>query len=413
MAYVPSETLNAYLIAANVGIWIERLSDARIALVCKIPETAIKATYRGASTTLLMASVRAESMTLLCLGLRIDDEPDRPFKATMINSSADDQGLLVHVLEANQTTLHCLNELNHPILSAWCGFEPATARSAATALKASRHWTLTPESSNTVLNDLPRILSLALDRFQSHVHAPSTAALPQHVGFTAQVPMTLDIWKPSEVFDATPAHVTGPFTVDDLNEGLKLETMILAVLRSLYADRAYLSPHVQHGNNLRELADALAFDERFLCVVQAKALAVLSTDPDQSTSRRVANVTKDINKGLAQLAGAMRKIRSQSEVVTRDGTPIIIPEREVAPGHAILVLSEMYFGVDWRHVARTIATASQRESHRALFHVLDIQELAMLSTGCEDSVAFSSRLIQRWTAVQERGTAYMRSKLPI
>jgi hypothetical protein len=67
VAFVPSETLNAALSSASVGIWLERLADGRTGLVCKIPETVIKAIYSGARTTLLLASVRAESLTILCL----------------------------------------------------------------------------------------------------------------------------------------------------------------------------------------------------------------------------------------------------------------------------------------------------------------------------------------------------------
>lgn len=226
--------------------------------------------------------------------------------------------------------------------------------------------------------------------------------------------MTLDVWRPLEILEVTPTSASGPFLIGDRSEGLKLENMILAILDSVYPGQAYVSPLVQDGKVSRELADAFASDEHFICVVQAKALAVLSADRDQSSSRRIANVEKDIRKGLKQLVGAMRKIRSRAPISTReDGIPITLPNRETSPAHAMLVLSEMYFGIDWKAVARLVAKASQHDVHRALFHVVDIQELATLSTDCEDSTVFSNRLIQRWGAVQERGTAYIRARLPV
>ena len=83
---------------------------------------------------------------------------------------------------------------------------------------------------------------------------------------------------------------------------------------------------------------------------------MLSADRDQSSSRRVANVEKDIRKGLKQLAGAMRNIRSRAPISTHeDGTPITLSDRETSPAHAILVLSEMYFGIDWKAVVGLVA----------------------------------------------------------
>lgn len=414
MAYVPSEALNADLSSSSVGIWLERLADGRTGLVCKIPETIIKAIYSGARTTLLLASVRAESLTILCLGLLVEDERERPFKASTINSSEDDKSLLARVLESHAVTLHCLNELNHPALSASCAMQPAAADAAAAALRASDHWILTPAFSNTMsLDDLSRILSLALDRFRTHIHGAVTDAGTADIGFAGRVPMTLDIWRPTEIFEVTPSSASGPFLIGDRAEGLKLENMILAILDSVYPGRAYVSPVVQEGKVSRELADALAFDDRVICVIQAKALAVLSANRERSSSRRSANVENDIRKGLKQLTGAIGNIRSRAPVSTRDdGTPITLPDRVTSPAHAILVLSEMYFGVDWKGVARLMAEAIQNEVRRALFHVLDIQELATLSRDC-DSTVFSNRLIQRWAVVQEKGTCYVRTRLPL
>jgi len=165
---------------------------------------------------------------------------------------------------------------------------------------------------------------------------------------------------------------------------------------------------------LRELADVLGFDSDFICAVQAKALAVLTVHSEQPSSRRAGNVGKDIKKGLNQLAGALTNIRTGSSVFPhRENTPISIPNRETSLTHAIVVLSEMYTFVDWRAIAAAVAKASDSEAHRALFHVLDIQELTNLAANCKDSETFSHRLTQRGFFVQEKGTAYVRAKSPV
>lgn len=120
MGFIPSIKLREALTKAGVGLWVEQLGDGRIALVCKAPETAIKALYRGAACTFLLSTIQAESLTILCIGLRVNDEPESTFKASMVNCSPEDAALLTQILESRATTLHFFNELNHPILSAWC-----------------------------------------------------------------------------------------------------------------------------------------------------------------------------------------------------------------------------------------------------------------------------------------------------
>jgi hypothetical protein len=64
MSFVPSIKLSEALTRAGVGVYVEKLGDGRIAIVCKAPETAIKALYRGAACTLLMSAIHAESLTI-------------------------------------------------------------------------------------------------------------------------------------------------------------------------------------------------------------------------------------------------------------------------------------------------------------------------------------------------------------
>src|ERR1700746_3444256 len=109
-----------------------------------------------------------------------------PFKAAMLNCSPEDAALLTQILESGATTLHCLNELNHPVLSAWCSLEPESANLAADALRSSNHWLLTPPSSKLVkLPDLSRMLGLALDRFQHHIHRFQDDRVSEGVKMTA------------------------------------------------------------------------------------------------------------------------------------------------------------------------------------------------------------------------------------
>jgi len=411
MGFIPSIKLSEALAKSGVGVWIEQLGDGRIALVCKAPETVIKALRRGVTCTLLLTTIQAESLFILCLGLWIDDERQNPFKASMINCSPEDAELLTKILESGTTVLHCMNELNHPVLSAWCTLERQAAAAAAVALRGSDHWLLTLESRKLVkIENLKRIFDLALDRFQHHIHRSLDASVGDDVKMTANIPLKLDIWKPQEVFEVTPTAAGGPFLIDETDEGPKLERQVHVVIDSIFPGNAHISPEVQDGKNLRELTDVLGFDQDFICVIQAKAMAVFAAKDEQSSSRRKGNVGKDIRKGLKQLAGALTNIRNGSEIFTHEEkAPITIPNRESSPAHAIVVLSEMYAFIDWKAVAVDVAKASDSEHHCALFHVIDLQELAKVASNCPDAQTFNNRLLQRWCFIKEKRHAYVRT----
>lgn len=413
MGFIPSIGLSEALAIAGVGVWIERLGDGRIAIICKAPETAIKALWRGATCTLLLTKIEVESLIILCIGLRVDDEPQNPLTILMVNCSPEGAELLTKILESRTTTLHCMNELNHPVLSSWCTLEPKAAAAAASAFRESHHWLLTLESSKLVKDkDLKRIFDLALNRFQQHILRSLSDAASDDVKMTAKIPLKLDIWRPQETIQVTPTSTDGPFLIDDTDEGPKLENQVHTIVDSIYPGKTYVSPAVQDGKVFRELADVLGFDRDFICVIQAKAMAVLSVKDARPSNRRKSNVEKDIQKALKQLAGSLKHIRQGSPLFVRDGRePIAIPSRKSSPAHAIVVLSEMYAFIDWKAVAAQVTKASDNERYRAFFHVIDIRELANLASNCPDAQTFNNRLIQLWCFVKEKGTAYVRAQL--
>lgn len=412
MTFIPSIRLSENLALASIGLWPEAVADGRAVLVCKMPETAIKALHMGAQCSFFVAVVQAEPLDLLCLGFRVNDEPENPFTALMLNASPEDVPLLLQILTADSTALHCLNELNHPMLSAWCSMDRGAAAAAADALSASNYWLLTLQSSEQHdVSTVSRLYELALDRFGKHVYRSPSDAVADEIKMTADLPLTLDIWPQTEVFEVTPTNADGPFVISDHDEGKKFERLTKLLIDVAYPGGSYLSPRVQDGKSTRELEDVLAFDERSICVVEAKALSVLNVQRDRPSTRRAANVTKGIEKAISQLSGAMANIRSDATIFTVEGQPLTVPNRKEAPAHAIVVVSEMYAFVDWKQIAARLVTESENESRKALFHVMDLQELSALTSRCPDSWTFFERLAQRWVHVKLKGTSYMRTKV--
>ncbi len=410
MGFIPSIRLAGNLEIASIGVWPEALSEG-VALICKMPETAIKALHKGAECSFFLAVVRVESLDLLCLGFRVNDEPEHPFTALFPNADPEDAPLLEQILAADTVTLHCLNELNHPMLTATCTMDRQRAMAAADSLRASERWFLTPETSGDLKpKAMWRVFNDALDGFSRHVFRTTDDVLRDEIRMAAELPLALDIWPSTEIFEVTPTIADGPFLIGDHDEGTKFERVVHLSIDTAYRGQSYRSPQVEEGRSTRELTDILAFDDRSICVVQAKALSVLHVQADRPSSRRAAAVTKDIEVALSQLKGAMKKIRSDARILTADGQELTMPNRKEAPAHAIVALSEMYAFVDWKQIAAVAIADSENEQRKALIHVMDLQELSALSSRCPDAWTFFTRLVQRWVRVKETGTSYMRTK---
>lgn len=406
MAYIPSSALETIIEESRLGLWIDKLYDGAIALVCKIPEVVIKALYQGAGCSFLLSVVRVESLNILCLGFRVQDEPDNPFTVCTINASDSDSASIMEILGSGTTRLHCLNELNHPVLSAYCSLEPSTSKDALDSFKSTNHYLL---ASDTVYEplDFVRIVERALDCFQKHIYrsTPNDES-DSLIEMTAAIPLVLDIWKPVKVFEVSPTAQEGPLLIDDKDEGRKLEKQAYLSLDTIYPGSTYRSP--KSGN--RELIDILGFNADFICLIESKSLSVLTVNEARSSQRRAATMTSHVSKAMSQLRGALRRIRSGDQIRDANGVPIMIRNQETLPAQAIVLLSEMYFYLDWKLIAREVGSASEDERQRALFHVMDLMELSYIVSQTSNSDAFNRWMVQRWMAVQDSGTAYGRSR---
>ena len=390
MPFIPSAPLEPFLQRARIGVWVDPLPDGRVALVCKIPDTIIKAVLRGCQCTFTAAGPPWTNPAYLALTRNL--------------------------LSRGNATLHLLNELTHPALSAGCTLEPKAAAQALEELSAAPLYVLSPSTEPMPsLGTVARRADLVMNRFQELLYQPEKWSGGTSSRMAPPISLNLDVWKPIEVIEITETTEGGPFRIDDEDEGAKLERELHLALGRIYPDRTYLSPKVGDGATTRELTDILAFDARFLCVVESKVMSALNVSLDRSSKRRAATVRKQFDKALRQLRGALVALRSDGSI-RDDGEPIVIPHRRIAPAHAIVLLSHMYSFVDWRAIAAEILAVSEDERYKALFHVMDLQEFVYLAERSIDSEQFSGFLMQRWLSVKERGTVYgrakMRSELP-
>ena len=194
MGYVPSIKLSRNLELAKVGIWLDIVQDNRVVVVCKMPETVIRALSQGAGASLVLSTIQAESFKLLCLALKVQDEPESPFAASMPKLIPEEKELLCRVFLSGSFALHCINELNHAVLSISCTLPEQEARAAADAVARSDHWLLTPESAHAMGGrDFMRVADLALNEFaDKYIYSKSDAPISADSQFAAHIP---SLWR--------------------------------------------------------------------------------------------------------------------------------------------------------------------------------------------------------------------------
>lgn len=99
MAYIPSIALEHIIDNSKVGLWLDTLYDGAVAFVCKIPGNTIRALFLGAQCTFQVSIMQVESHGVMCLGLKIQDEPENPFNVIVPNFSPDCLGSVRKNLE--------------------------------------------------------------------------------------------------------------------------------------------------------------------------------------------------------------------------------------------------------------------------------------------------------------------------
>src|SRR5438093_9635483 len=139
--------------------------------------------------------INAEGYDVLCLGFRVDDEPENPFTTIIASMSSEDLTTLKQILDSTSTTLHCLNELNHPALSASCRLEIPEAQTALQYLHAAKPFQLTPSSAASLeMSDVLRIADAAMKKFQKEVYRSVDGAVDPQISMTSTIQLSLELW---------------------------------------------------------------------------------------------------------------------------------------------------------------------------------------------------------------------------
>src|SRR5438034_180198 len=115
------------------------------------------------------------------------------------------------------------------------------------------------------------------------------------------------------------------FRLDDLDEGHGLEQSTWHLLENLFEGAIFHSPKVVESEDTRALTDIMTSCDVGICLYESKSATMLTTSLDRTTDRRAKSLHKQIDKGIDQLVGAMKNLKGGLPLLTKDGSPIVLP----------------------------------------------------------------------------------------
>lgn len=396
MVYLPSKDIwDRMLNTAAPGVWFDRLSDGTVALVAMLPVAAVKSIREGAKVHLVVSIPTVECHRVRCVGLEIYDDPEHPLCIIRPHRTDDEHSLLVECLQDDPIWLHLFDELSRPVLDVAFHLDAVSRLNVIKTLaRTMPHFVGVRGPITELAMDI-----CCDDLLLARSGSPTSSIL-------CVAPLQINNKEVTRIH----AIGMGSFALDDADEGGGLEQSAHQLLESLYPMNHFRSPQVEDGGRQRELTDLLTFSEHGICLVESKALSILGKALDRPTGKRVAQIRKDIKKGLSQLRGAVNKVRSGAVITDASGEEIQLPSPGDALVQAIVLVSEMHPLLDWAAIARQLAAVS---TQNALFHVLDVQELRMLISASEDPAILMVNLVKRFRSVVESGNALVRARFPL
>ena len=369
------------------------------ALVTKMPASTIKAAFRLCPVSLTVARAETPDGVVLATTLIVADDPGAALMLSGVLRHAEEQQAIQNILRARSTLVIFFDELSRPVARATCVFSSPECAVACAMVDAE---------GPRYVGAWTKLLSDVLDEVQGHGD-PQLAFPVKYAPSFVNVPMTLSRFETSPMTTIGLSDVL-EFQLDDPDEGHGLEQSTWHILEKLFVGRIFHSPHVRKGSKQRELTDILTCCNAGLCLFEAKVAATLATDLERTTARRVKSVHKQIDKGLAQLAGAMQNLTAGLSIVTKAGAPITLPPDTGTIRHGVVMVSEMLPGLDWEAVGAQVLAGSRQLG--AMLHVLDLRELRILvGISRDDPMLFIAYLVHRFDVMTECKHAMLRTRL--
>ena len=229
--------------------------------------------------------------------------------------------------------------------------------------------------------------------------------------YSLKFSFSINQWKYINIFSCTSNDVfKNNINTDD--EGNYLESLVGTALNAIFQKNVHKKPEITNDILRRELTDVISYYNKGFFLFESKALSSLQTDYSRPMERKTTSVNAQIKKGIRQLIGAVRKIRSDVVIKNSKGEVLVFDRTQVP--HCIVVVSEL-FNVDHQDIVIELMKASVKS--KSYFHVVDLTELLFLiKAACHETLRperFDVILTNRFNFFCQNRTINFRSKLDI
>ncbi len=350
------------------------------AILIKAPLNILKAIVDGVKVELIFAVVRHSGKTYLCNGFRVWDDPKAAFSAFGLQRDESEHLALSEILERQSTPVFLFDDICRCV--SWTEvFIQSPVSELSDVLKDGPY-----------VGPFDELVVFALDKMENMLEGRNLDEQTLvHSDFFFALELSFSDFTHIQIHGVG-ANSAEQFLVTG-DEGPMHEQIIWHLLEGLFDSNIFRSPETLLGGKWRELTDIFCSGEYGNFLIEAKAISVLQTDHQRSTTRRVSNLQKQVKKALSQLEGAIRAIRSGQEI--RDHAQNTIDfDRSLVP-HALVLVSEILPFGDWDGIVKEIAETAMRTG--AMVHVFDIKELLQFVRASESSInKFDYLLMKRF-----------------
>lgn len=402
--FIPPTRVHAAMQAAesSVGFWPTLVGghDGCVFFV-KAPTGVIRAAANGCEMTLHVAAATTEIGEVLATAFSIEDTLRVPRIVCGARRVKEERLALLQAIQGRQATITFYDEIARCIASAHCSLDVESANSAYAFLHTHPDWY--EGNWNSTLCGVRDEVLRTLD--------PSIACSTSYTPRVFPIALTLsDI----EFNESIAVGETERVDCDVANSptGLSLEQGAWQLLEGVFGMQIYHSPNYPDGTKgSKEHTDILAKSEIGLCHFDTKAEGISGTGRPKTLSRKNSKVQGDVDDAVDQLTGAMRRIRKGVQLSSsHNDAPIAIELKPYSLWHAVVVVSEMTSGPDWKKIAAKLREVSEQEA--AMIQVMDLQELVTLASVSPTPVGFMTRLTNRYQQMVVAENAFIRSRPP-
>ena len=342
----------------DVGIWFIS-DDSGFRISIKLPSNAVRSILKGCEVEFVFGKDEANGKRYFHTGVRIYDVITNPLIIIQPNRIQRDYTGLKRLLNENEVIIEFYDEL------LVCS---ATAQLSIPQNKRNELLDFLGDLNSFYIGEYDTQLSSSLDSFHYTLDNSQKVNKSYEILSKYYKCNLLNL----NAIDAVYVGLIDSHNVNvsNIDEGSNFEKQIWFSMESLFNECIHLNPTIQENEKKRELTDILAYYQYGIFLIETKALGILNLEKDQKMDRKIANLKKQITKGIKQLTGANKNIKKNLMILSSTNLTIEF-DRNLVP-HCIVLVSDLLAFGNWDVIENLINETIKTE--KIYLHVMDFME---------------------------------------